>query len=75
MDKVDSIIKTEGKVIKNLSNGFYQVLLANGSSIIANVSGKMRKHSIKILVNDIVELEMSIYDASKGRIVRRKKNN
>ncbi len=74
-NKTDSILKLEGKVMKNLSNGFYQVLLSNKKIIVASVSGKMRKYSVKILNNDLVEVEISVYDLTKGRIVRRERIN
>ena len=60
-----------GKVIKNLGGGVYQVKLENLHFINAHVSGKMRKYSIRVLEGDNVEVEMSVYDNSKGRIVRR----
>lgn len=76
MNKVNGvksqIFLIEGKVTKNLSNGFYQVLLPNKKYVTASVSGKMRKYSIRILVNDLVEVEMSPYDFTRGRIIRRK---
>ena len=61
-----------GKVTKNLSNGFYQVLLSNQKTIIASVSGRMRKYSVRILTNDLVNVDVSVYDLTRGRITARK---
>ena len=60
--KVDSII-TEA-----LSNAMFRVQLESGHVIIANISGKMRMHYIKILPGDRVKVEMSPYDLTRGRI-------
>jgi len=49
----------------------YRVKLANGHEILAHISGKMRKHFIKITTGDRVTVEMSPYDLSKGRITFR----
>ena len=70
--KSDTVYSVEGRVLKNLSNGFYQVLLENKKVIVACVSGRIRKYSVRILVNDLVDVDMSIYDLNKGRIVARR---
>ncbi len=70
--KSDTVYSVEGRVLKNLSNGFYQVLLENKKIIVACVSGRIRKYSVRILVNDLVDVDMSIYDLNKGRIVARR---
>lgn len=70
--QVNSVLRLSGKVVKNLSNGFYQVLLSNKKMIIACVSGKMRKYSVRILINDDVDVDISVYDLTRGRIVARK---
>ncbi|MBN1788665.1 MAG: translation initiation factor IF-1 [Sedimentisphaerales bacterium] len=64
-------IKVEGKVLETLPNAMFRVELENGHIITAHVSGKMRMHFIRILAGDIVTVEMSPYDLSKGRIVLR----
>ena len=64
-------IKTEGTVEKLLPSAKFEVVLDNGKTIRAHLSGKMRMHKIKILPGDKVKLEMSPYDLSKGRIVYR----
>ena len=66
------VIKLQGKVVESLPNTQFKVELENGHSIIAHISGKMRKHAIKILLGDTVEVEFSPYDLTKGRITRRR---
>jgi len=70
----DDIIEFEGEVIDTLPNTLFKVRLENGHEIIAHISGKMRKHYIRILTGDKVKVEMSTYDLSKGRITYRGKN-
>ncbi len=64
-------IKVVGKVLETLPNAMFRVELENGHIIMAHVSGKMRMHFIRILAGDMVTVEMSPYDLSKGRIVLR----
>ncbi len=66
-------IQQDGTVIESLGNAMFRVELENGHIIIAHISGKMRMHYIKILPGDRVQLEMSPYDLSKGRITFRYK--
>jgi translation initiation factor IF-1 len=68
----DSILKVEGEVIDALPNATFKVKLDNGVVVLCYVSGKMRQYAIRILMGDKVELEMSVYDLSRGRIIRRK---
>ena len=65
------VIEAEGKVLEPLPNAMFKVELANGHQILAHISGKMRMHFIRILPGDLVTLEMSPYDLTKGRIVYR----
>lgn len=65
-------IKMDGKVIDVLPNAVFRVTLTGGQQVTGYISGKMRKHDIKILLGDIVEIEFSPYDLTKGRIVRRR---
>ena len=65
-------IKIEGQVVDVQRNAVFTVKLDTGHTVIGHVSGKMRQHEIHILLGDKVEMEMSPYDMSKGRIVRRK---
>jgi translation initiation factor IF-1 len=66
----ESII-VEGTIEESLSNGNFRVRLDNGALILAYLSGKMRINSIKVIVGDPVQIEMSPYDLSRGRISRR----
>ena len=70
MAKEESI-EMEGTVVETLPNTQFRVKLENGHEIIAHISGKMRKHYIRILTGDKVTVEMTPYDLSKGRIVYR----
>ena len=56
-----------------LPNAMFRVTLENDHKIIAHISGKMRKHYIKILPGDMVTVELSPYDLSRGRITYRAK--
>ena len=69
----EEVIRVEGVVSKVLPATMYRVKLANGTEILAHISGKMRKHFIKISTGDKVAVEISPYDLSKGRIVFRQK--
>ena len=71
MPKIDNI-KLEGKVIDVLPNTMFRVQLETKNIVLATLSGKMRQHNIKVLLGDKVELECSVYDLTRGRIVRRK---
>jgi len=66
-------IEVEGKVIVCLPNTMFRVELANGHIVLAHISGKMRKHYIKILPGDRVLVELSPYDLSRGRVTYRLK--
>jgi translation initiation factor IF-1 len=68
----ESTIKLEGEVIDVLPNATFKVKLENGHTVLSYVSGRMRQYEIRILMGDRVELEMTPYDLSRGRIVRRK---
>lgn len=70
----EGIIKVDGTIIDALGNGVFRAELSNGHTITAYLSGKMRKNFIKILVGDDVEIEMSPYDLTKGRISYRRKS-
>ncbi|MCQ2275679.1 MAG: translation initiation factor IF-1 [Bacteroidales bacterium] len=63
----------DGIVTEALGNGLYRVQLESGHEIIAHLSGKMRLHYIKILPGDKVQIAMSPYDLTKGRITFRYK--
>lgn len=61
-------IKQDGTILEALSNAMFRVELENGHQIICHISGKMRMNYIKILPGDKVQVEMSPYDLTKGRI-------
>ncbi|OGL44126.1 MAG: translation initiation factor IF-1 [Candidatus Schekmanbacteria bacterium RBG_13_48_7] len=70
MSKGDSI-EVEGTVIEPLPNAMFRVELDNGHKVLAHISGKMRKHYIRILPGDRVMVELSPYDLTRGRITYR----
>lgn len=70
MAKEESI-EMEGTIIEALPNTLFRVELENGHEIIAHISGKMRKHYIRILRGDKVTVQLTPYDLSKGRITFR----
>lgn len=73
MAKQESI-QLDGTVVEALGNERFRVELENGHLILAHISGRMRQHYIKILVGDRVQIEMSPYDLTKGRITYRHKS-
>lgn len=72
MANTKEVIKMIGKVVEMLPSAQFRVELENGHTIIAHVSGKMRKHYIKLVPGDKVEVEMTPYDLTKGRITFRR---
>ena len=64
-------IEFEGEVIEAFRNGMYKILLDNGHETLGYTAGKMRRYRIKILPGDRVNVELSPYDLSRGRIVYR----
>lgn len=73
MPKEDNI-EMDGTVIDTLPNTMFRVELENGHVITAHISGKMRKNYIRILTGDLVTVELTPYDLSKGRITYRYKD-
>lgn len=69
----EDVIQVEGTVIEPLPNAMFRVELENGHKVLAHISGKMRKHFIRILPGDKVTVELSPYDLSRGRITYRYK--
>jgi translation initiation factor IF-1 len=65
------VIEISGIVKETLPNAMFTVELENGATILAHVSGKIRKNFIRILPGDRVTVEMSPYDLTKGRITYR----
>jgi translation initiation factor IF-1 len=72
MSKEDSL-QMDGTVIDTLPNTMFRVELENGHVVTAHISGKMRKHYIRIMTGDKVTVELTPYDLEKGRITYRAK--
>jgi translation initiation factor IF-1 len=71
MPKEKEIIKLNGVVKETLPSTTFRVELENGHEILAHISGRMRVNYIRLLPGDKVSVEMSPYDLTKGRIVKR----
>jgi len=69
----EDVIEMDGKVLETLPNTMFRVELDNGHIVTAHISGRMRKHYIRILTGDKVKVELTPYDLSKGRITYRTK--
>jgi translation initiation factor IF-1 len=69
----EDVIEMDGVVLETLPNTMFRVELENGHVVIAHISGRMRKHYIRILTGDKVKVELTPYDLSKGRITYRTK--
>jgi len=69
----EDLLEFEGSVTELLPNAMFRVKLDNGHEVLAHTSGKMRKNRIRVLVGDKVNVEMTPYDLSKGRITFRHK--
>jgi translation initiation factor IF-1 len=67
-------VEVDGKIVTVLPGTMFRVELSNGHQVLAHISGKLRKHFIKITVGDTVKMEMSPYDLDKARIVYRLRN-
>ena len=67
----DGVVQLSGTIVEPLPNAMFKVALENGHQVLCYVSGKIRTNFIKILPGDKVEVEMSPYDLSKGRITYR----
>ena len=73
MSTKEDLINMDGVVVEVLPNTIFRVKLENDHIITAHASGKIRKNKIRVLKGDKVELEISTYDLTKGRIDRRNK--
>jgi len=69
----EEAIQMDGIIIDTLPNTTFKVELENGHTVIAHISGRMRKNYIRILTGDKVTVELTPYDLSKGRIVYRER--
>jgi translation initiation factor IF-1 len=65
------VIRQRGEVIESLPSSMFRVRLDNGHVVLCHISGRIRKHYIRILTGDRVIIEFSPYDLTKGRIVYR----
>jgi len=63
----------EGKIVDTLPNAMFRVELDNGHTVLAHISGKMRMNYIRILPGDKVQVELTPYDLTRGRITYRHK--
>lgn len=68
----ESTMEFEGDIVDVMPNATFKVKIETGHTILAHISGKMRKNQIRILMGDKVSVEMSPYDLTRGRITRRK---
>lgn len=70
----NGVVEVEGKIVAVLPGTMFRVQLANGHIVLGHISGKLRKHFIKIAAGDTVKMEMSPYDLEKARITYRVKD-
>lgn len=68
----EDVLKFTGTVEEVLGNSMFRVKLENGHTVVAYIGGKMRMHTIKIILGDKVDVEMTPYDLSKARITYRR---
>ena len=69
----EDVIKMEGIIQEVLPNTTYRVKIENfDNPVLASLNGRMRMNNIKVLAGDVVELEFSPYDLTRGRITRRR---
>ncbi len=73
MAKDKDVIELEGELTEALPNALFRVKVETGQMVLAHVSGKIRKHFIRILPGDRVKVELSPYDLTRGRITYRMK--
>ena len=73
MGKKDDVIEVSGVIMESLPNAQFRVKLETGQVILAHISGKIRKNYIRVLLGDVVKVELSAYDLSRGRITYRVK--
>lgn len=71
MSSASGGIEVEGTVVEALPNAMFTVELENGHTVLAHISGKIRKNYIRIVLLDRVLVEISPYDLSRGRILFR----
>ena len=69
----EELLKLKGEVVEKCPNTLFRVKLENEMTVLCTLNGKMRKNSIYVLVGDVVDVELSTYDFTKGRICFRYK--
>lgn len=69
----EELLKLKGEVVEKCPNALFRVKLENDITVLCTLNGKMRKNSIYVLVGDVVDVELSTYDFTKGRICFRYK--
>jgi translation initiation factor IF-1 len=69
----EDMIRMSGRVEECLPNAMFRIVLENDHRITATIGGKLRQNNIRILIGDSVDVEMTPYDLSKGRVVYRNK--
>ncbi|HNX03928.1 MAG TPA: translation initiation factor IF-1, partial [Opitutales bacterium] len=67
-------VEVEGRIVAVLPGTMFRVELTNGHQVLAHISGKLRKHFIRITVGDVVRMEMNTHDLEKARITFRLRN-
>ena len=75
MSGKDDILTLDGVILKCQPGAVFLVKLENGVEVLCHVSGNVRRNKIKILVGDKVQVELSVYDLTKGRIIYRYQSN
>ena len=73
MSKESKFIAMSGKIIETLPNTTFRVEIENGAVLLCYIAGRMKRHKISLLPGDYVDLEISPYDLTQGRIVYRKR--
>jgi translation initiation factor IF-1 len=71
----DDIIVGSGKVMELLPNALFKIELESGMSMLGHLAGKLRVNNINLILGDVVDIEISIYDPSKCRITYRHKRS
>lgn len=71
MSEKEGVIELDGVVEESLPNTRFRILLDNGQTALGHSSGRMRRNRIRVLPGDRVTLEMTPYDLTKGRIIKR----
>ncbi|MBL7073017.1 MAG: translation initiation factor IF-1 [Candidatus Omnitrophica bacterium] len=73
MSPKEEAIVAVGEIVETLPNAMFKVKLENGHVVLAHVSGKMRMYFIRIVPGDKVTVELSPYDLTRGRVIKREK--